>query len=87
MAYNAPVQGTAADIIKIAMVNLNAKLSKENLEAKIILQVHDEIIVEAPEREVEQLSNILRTEMENAVQFEIPLEVNIHAGKTWAESH
>ena len=69
------------------MVNLNAKLSKENLEAKIILQVHDEIIVEAPEREVEQLSNILRTEMENAVQFEIPLEVNIHAGKTWAESH
>ena len=87
VAYNAPVQGTAADIIKIAMVNLNAKLSKENLEAKIILQVHDEIIVEAPEREVEQLSNILRTEMENAALFEIPLEANIHAGKTWAESH
>ena len=87
VAYNAPVQGTAADIIKIAMVNLNAKLSKENLTAKIILQVHDEIIVEAPEKEVEQLSNILRTEMENAAQFDIPLEVNIHAGKTWAESH
>ena len=86
VARNMPIQGSAADIIKIAMINVDKKLKEKKLEAKLILQVHDELIVEAPEAEAEEVKKILQTEMENAVKLKIPLEVHIAAGKTWFDA-
>ena len=87
MARNTPIQGTAADIIKLAMVWVWDRLRREGLEARLILQVHDELIVEAPEGEVEQVSRILREEMQGAVEFSVPLTVDVQTGKTWKEAH
>lgn len=86
VARNMPVQGSAADIIKIAMINVDKKLKEQKLEAKLILQVHDELIVEAPEYEAEKVKEILKVEMENAVKLKIPLEVHIAVGKTWFDA-
>ena len=86
VARNMPIQGSAADIIKIAMINVDKKLKEQKLEAKLILQVHDELIVEAPEVEAEKVKEILKTEMENAVKLKIPLEVHIAVGKTWFDA-
>lgn len=86
VARNMPIQGSAADIIKIAMINVDKKLKEKKLEAKLILQVHDELIVEAPESEAEEVKKILQTEMENAVKLKIPLEVHIAVGKTWFDA-
>ena len=86
VAKNMPIQGTAADIIKIAMNKVNARLNKENLDAKLIMQVHDELIVEAKEEIAEKVSNILKEEMENAVDFKVPMLVDVHHGKTWFET-
>lgn len=86
VARNMPIQGSAADIIKIAMINVDKKLKEKKLEAKLILQVHDELIVEAPETEAEEVKKILQTEMENAVKLKIPLEVHIAVGKTWFDA-
>ena len=85
VAYNAPIQGSAADIIKIAMVNLRARLQKEKSTARIILQVHDEIILEALPEEADWLCEILRQEMTGVAEFCVPLEVNISVGNTWGE--
>ena len=87
VALNMPVQGTAADIIKIAMVNVHAHLAKEGLNAKLILQVHDELIVECPEAEAERVKTILSEEMENAASLSVPLVVDAHIGHSWAEAH
>ena len=87
VALNMPIQGTAADVIKIAMVGVHRRLKNEGLEAKLILQVHDELIVEAPEREKEQVIKILREEMESAASFAVPLTADAAAGATWAEAH
>ncbi len=86
VARNMPIQGTAADIIKIAMVNVYERLNKENLKAKIIMQVHDEIIVEAPEDEVSKVQEILAYEMENACQMKVRLLADAHSGNTWYEA-
>jgi DNA polymerase-1 len=86
VAKNMPIQGTAADIIKIAMINVYNRLKAENLEARLILQVHDELIVESPENEVEQVKDILRQEMENAAKLKVNLVVDVNIGKTWYES-
>ena len=87
MAMNTPIQGTAADIIKLAMVKVWRRLRQEGLQAKLILQVHDELIVEAPEAEQEAASRILKEEMEGAVQYSVPLTADVNQGKTWFESH
>lgn len=87
VALNMPIQGTAADIIKLAMVNVYNRLKAENLKARLILQVHDELIVECPENEAEQVENILREEMENAVKLSVPLTTDVHCGHSWAEAH
>ena len=87
VALNMPIQGTAADIIKLAMVHVDARLRREGLEAQLLLQVHDELIVECPEREQETVSQILREEMENAVQLSVPLTVEVKVGHSWAEAH
>lgn len=87
VALNMPIQGTAADIIKIAMVNVHRRLAKEGLEAKLILQVHDELIVECPDSEAERVKEILTHEMENAASLSVPLTVDAHIGHSWAEAH
>ena len=87
VALNMPIQGTAADIIKIAMVNVHRRLAEEGLEAKLILQVHDELIVECPDSEAERVKEILTREMENAAELSVPLTVDAHIGHSWAEAH
>lgn len=86
MAMNAPIQGTAADIIKIAMVNVYNKLRENNLKSKLILQVHDELIIEAPLDEEEAVKKILKSEMENAITLSVPLKVDMNTGKSWYDT-
>ena len=86
VARNMPIQGTAADIIKIAMVRVDERLKRENMQARLILQVHDELIVEAPETESEKAAKILQEEMENAVQLSVPLTADAAIGKTWYDA-
>ena len=83
---NMPVQGTAADVIKLAMVNTAKKLRECGFKARLILQVHDELIVEAPEAEAEAVGKLLKEEMENAYKFAVPLIVEVGVGKTWYEA-
>lgn len=85
VAMNSPLQGTAADIIKIAMINTEKALNESGIDAKLILQVHDELIVEANVNCAEQAKEILQREMENAVKLSVPLTVEIQSGKTWFE--
>ena len=87
VALNMPIQGTAADIIKLAMVHVWQRLREENLEARLLLQVHDELIVEAPEAEVEEVKRVLREEMEQVVQYSVPLTTDVGTGKTWLDAH
>jgi len=86
-AINAPLQGTAADIIKRAMIQIHQRFREENLKAKIIVQVHDELIFEAPENEVETLSGIAKKIMENVVMLSVPLTVDVKKGDNWGEIH
>ena len=87
VALNMPVQGTAADIIKLAMVNVHRRLKAEGLKARLILQVHDELIVECPGEEAEQVRQLLTEEMENAARLSVPLLAEAHIGHSWAEAH
>ena len=84
-AINSPIQGSAADIINMAMINISEKL--ENSDAKMILQVHDELIVESPEKDVNKISLIIKNEMENAYELKVPLKVEIGTGLNWADAH
>ncbi|MCQ2481577.1 MAG: DNA polymerase, partial [Clostridia bacterium] len=86
MAMNMPIQGTAADIIKIAMVRVWQTLEKMNFKAKLILQVHDELIVEAPEEEADIVKSILKREMENAVEMKVCMLADVGKGKTWYDA-
>ena len=87
VALNMPVQGTAADVIKLAMVNVFRRLREEKLQARLILQVHDELIVECPEAEAKTVQALLTEEMENAVHLSVPLTADAHIGHSWAEAH
>ncbi len=86
VARNMPIQGTAADIIKLAMVRVFDRLNREGLKSKLIMQVHDELIIEAPEDEAGRVMDILKFEMENVVDFPVDLAVDSHIGKTWYEA-
>ena len=86
VAKNMPVQGTAADIIKIAMIRVYDRLKKENMKSKLILQVHDELIVESPKNEAEKAAQILSEEMQNAVKLNVPLPADAGIGKTWFDA-
>lgn len=86
-AINAPIQGSAADIIKIAMNNVFGRLKKEQLQAKMILQVHDELVFECPNNEIDTLKTILREEMENCIELRVPLTIDIGVGNNWLEAH
>ena len=86
VAMNMPIQGTAADIIKIAMIKVYNRLEKEKMKSKLILQVHDELIIESPPEETEYASTILKEEMENATKLSVPLIVDVNSGKNWYEA-
>ena len=86
VAMNSPIQGTAADIIKVAMINVNRRLKEEGIDAKLILQVHDELLVEAHKSCSNLASKILREEMENAIQLPVPLSVELTVGETWYDN-
>ena len=83
---NTPMQGTAADIIKIAMIRVYRRLRQEGLMARLILQVHDELLVEAPVMEAEQAARILQEEMEHAISLDVPLVAETHQGNTWLDA-
>ena len=85
-AMNMPLQGAAADIIKIAMINVYNALKREVPNAKLILQVHDELIVDSPISDLEKVSMILEREMQSAVNLSVPLTVNVESGKNWFEA-
>ena len=87
MARNTPIQGTAADVIKLAMVRVWRRIRAEGLASRLILTVHDELIVEAPEAEAEAAARILKEEMEGCVQFAVPLDTDVRQGRSWLEAH
>ena len=86
-AMNSPIQGSAADIIKIAMILVEKALLDQGLKARIVLQIHDELLVEAPEGEIEAVKEIMVTKMKEAVTLKVPLEVDVNVGKDWFEAH
>ena len=86
VAMNMPIQGTAADIIKIAMIRVFERLKEEYPEAKLIMQVHDELIIEAPENDAENIAALLKETMENACELSVPLTVEVACGKTWYDT-
>ncbi|MGN1267282.1 MAG: DNA polymerase I [Dorea sp.] len=86
VAMNAPIQGTAADIMKIAMIGVNRRLKEQNLKSRLVLQVHDELLIEAYKPELKIVETILREEMEQAAALDVPLEIDMHTGDNWYEA-
>jgi DNA polymerase-1 len=87
LAVNTPIQGSAADIMKVSMVNIHTRLKKEGRAARMLLQVHDELLVEVPEQEREEVQRIVKDEMEQVLELSVPLAVDTGIGKNWAEAH
>jgi DNA polymerase-1 len=87
LALNSPIQGTAADIIKIAMLRIYNRLKSKSTQARMILQVHDELLFELPEPELISVKTVVREEMEGAASLSVPLKVDIGHGRNWAEAH
>ena len=87
IAMNTPIQGTAADIIKLAMVSIHRKLKEKCLCSHIIMQIHDELVLEVKDEETETVKDIVKTEMENVIKLSVPLNVSLGLGKSWAEAH
>jgi DNA polymerase-1 len=87
MAINTPIQGTAADLIKKAMINIYNRLKRENFRTKMFLQVHDELVFEVPEEEIDLISSVIREEMEGVHPLRVPLKVDIKTGRNWGETH
>jgi DNA polymerase-1 len=87
MAINTPIQGSAADLIKMAMIRVDREFREAGMEARLILQVHDELIVEAPERETDGSERILTEAMEGVAKLSVPLTVSVSRGKNWGEIH
>ena len=86
VAMNAPIQGTAADIIKIAMIGVGRRLKEQNMRSRLVLQVHDELLIEAHRPELEEVEKILKEEMEQAASLDVPLEIDMHTGENWYEA-
>ena len=85
MAINAPVQGSSADIIKIAMINLHREMEKRNLKSRMLLQIHDELLFEVPEKEVEEMKSLVAQIMPRAIELRVPVKIDIKLGKNWGE--
>ena len=86
VAANSPIQGSAADLIKIAMIRIDRQLTDQGFKAKMLLQVHDELVFEAPLDELPRLRNLVREEMENAAELSVPLVVDVGTGPNWVET-
>jgi len=87
MAINTPIQGTAADLIKKAMIHIHSRLKRENLRTRMVLQVHDELLFEVPEDEVDRIGPMVKEEMEGVHRLDVPLKVDVNVGKNWDEAH
>ncbi len=87
MAVNTPIQGTAADLIKLAMINIQTRLKREELRSKMILQVHDELVFEVPDSEIDAMQKLAREEMEGVLKLVVPIKVDMGVGKNWDEAH
>ncbi len=87
VAVNTPIQGTAADLIKVAMIGLDAELEERGLGAMLLLQVHDELVLEVPEAELDEAGDAVRRRMETVMELSVPLTVDVHVGRNWAEAH
>ncbi|MBC8412739.1 DNA polymerase I [bacterium] len=87
LATNSPIQGSAADIIKVAMIKISKRLKEEKMNARMLLQVHDELLFEVPEAEIDSVRQLVREEMEGVIKLKVPLKVDIGAGVNWAEAH
>ncbi|MEK6692852.1 MAG: DNA polymerase I [Nitrospirota bacterium] len=87
LAINTPIQGSAADLIKLAMVNISKRFKKTGSLAKMILQIHDELVFEVPEGEVDRIKKIVKEEMEGVIEFAVPIKVDIGVGRNWSEAH
>src|SRR5690606_13886291 len=86
-AVNAPIQGSAADVIKLAMINIDKKLTELNLKTKMLLQVHDELLFEAPIDEIELATSLIKSEMESAIESKVPMVVEVGVGDNWLQAH
>lgn len=86
-AVNAPVQGSAADVVKMAMIKIDKQLDEQNLQTKMLLQVHDELVFESPIEEIEVATKLIKTEMESAIETQVPLLVEVGVGNNWLEAH
>jgi DNA polymerase-1 len=87
VAINTPIQGTAADLIKKAMVLIDEEITRQKMRSRMLIQVHDELVFEAPPEESEDLQSMVRNIMENALSFKVPLKVNLSVGSNWEEAH
>ena len=87
VAMNAPIQGTAADIIKLAMIAVDNRLKSNNMKSRLILQVHDELLVETHKDEINEVEKIVRDSMINAAHLKVKLEVDLKTGNNWLEAH
>jgi len=86
VAMNTPIQGTAADIIKLAMNKIYKELKNKKLKSKLVMQVHDELIIETVPEEVEEVSLVMKKAMENVVKLSVPLDIDLNVGKTWYDA-
>ena len=86
MALNTPIQGTSADILKLAMIEIHNELKRRNLKTKMIIQVHDELLFDTPKEEYEEVVQLIRDKMENACKLSVPLKVEIESGASWYEA-
>ena len=86
-AINAPIQGSAADIIKIAMIRVHKKFKEQSLKSKMLLQVHDELVFDVHKSEKDTVKNIVKDTMESAVKLDVPLKIDLEFGKNWLEAH
>jgi DNA polymerase-1 len=87
MAVNTPLQGTAADVIKVSMIHIDHRIEELGLSSRMIMQVHDELVFEGPEEEFPRTIPMIQNEMETVMNLSVPLKVSIHTGKNWAEVH
>ena len=86
-AINTPIQGSAADLIKVSMINLSQRLKEKRLKAAMILQVHDELVLEVPENELDAVITVVKDTMEGALELSVPLVVDVGYGQNWLEAH
>ena len=85
MAVNTPLQGTAADMIKVAMIHIQDRIEEFGLSTKMIMQVHDELVFEVPEEELQKAIPMIQNEMETVMDLSVPLKISVHSGRNWAE--